>query len=76
MYNHEPQNYSCPFCRIINHAKVHGLQSSEVIYSSELVTAFLALGRRPNNPINVLVVSNGHFENIFDLPFEYVLDIH
>ena len=76
MFTHEPQNYSCPFCRIINSAKLHGVQSSDVIYSSDLVTAFLALGRWANNPVDVLIVPNDHFENIFDLPFEFIPDIH
>ena len=52
------------------------MKLSDVIYSSESVTAFLALGRWPNNPVDVLVVPNDHFENIFDLPLEYVPDIH
>jgi len=76
MYNHEPQNYSCPFCRIINQAKQQGLQLSDVIYSSKSVTAFLAFKRRINNPIDVLVVSNAHFENIYDLSLDVVPDIH
>lgn len=76
MHNHEPQNYRCPFCRIIEQAEQQGLQSSDIVYYSESVTAFLALGRWPNNPVDVLVVPNDHFENIFDLPFEYAPDIH
>jgi histidine triad (HIT) family protein len=76
MYNHEPQNYSCPFCNIIEQAQLQKIQTSDVIYCSEAVTAFLALGRWTHNPVDVLIVPNGHFENIFDLPVEYILDIH
>ena len=76
MYNHEPQNYSCPFCRIIERAQLQTIQTSDVIYSSEAVTAFLALRRWTYNPVDILIVPNDHFENIFDLPASCALDIH
>jgi len=76
MYNHEPLSYDCPFCRIINQAKQQVHQPSDVIYSAETVTAFLAHRRQVNNLIDVLVVPNAHFENIYDLPREVVPDIH
>ena len=52
------------------------MKSSDVVYASDSVTAFLALGRWPDNPVDVLVVPNEHFENIYNLPVEYVTDIH
>ena len=78
MYNHEPPGYVCPFCEIVRKAKQDPLliQPSGVIYYSELVTAFLAIHRRPKNPVNVLVVPNSHFENIYDLPLDYARPIH
>jgi len=76
MYNHEPRNYTCPFCRIIEQAKSLKISPPDVVYYSETVTAFLALGRWTNNPVDVLIIPNGHFENIFDLPDEYAPDIH
>jgi histidine triad (HIT) family protein len=76
MHNHEPQDYDCPFCRIIKRAKLQSDRPSDVVYSSETVTAFLSLGRWTQNPVDVLIVPNDHFENIFDLPFEYIPDIH
>lgn len=78
MYRHEPSNYKCPFCPIIQ----AGLKATpdsvpkEIIYSSEMVTAFLALGRWAKNPVDVLVVPNAHFENIYDLPTGYALLLH
>jgi histidine triad (HIT) family protein len=78
MYNHEPPGYICPFCEIITRAKVGQplTQLSEVVYYSEMATAFLAIHRRPKNPVNVLVVPNAHIENIYDLPLEYASPIH
>ncbi len=74
MYNHEPSDYQCPFCRIVRASSI--AHSTDIVYSSEMVTAFLALGRWPNNPIDVLVVPNEHFENLYDLPASYVQPLH
>ncbi len=72
MYNHEPAGYNCPFCRIVKEAGAlpPELAASDVINQSGLVTAFLALGRWTHNPVDVLVVPNAHFENLYDLPVE------
>jgi len=40
------------------------------------VTAFLALGRWPNNPVDVLVVPNRHVENLYDFPASLAPDVH
>ncbi len=78
MYNHEPSDYVCPFCRIVKTATGIHLDSplTDVIYHSEMTTAFLALGRWPKNPVDVLVVSNEHFENLYDLPLSHVSALH
>ncbi len=78
MYNHAPPGYACPFCQIIGKTRQveDAAQESEVIYRSSMVTAFLAIHRRPKNPVNVLVVPNAHFENIYDLPLDYARPIH
>ena len=36
---------------------------------------FLALGRWPKNPFDVLIVPNRHIENIYDLPDEFAVPI-
>ena len=78
MYNHAPENYSCPFCLLfqgITHEHVYSLQS-DIIYHDDVVTALVSSHQWPNNPGNVIVVPNQHFENIYDLPLRYALDIH
>jgi len=78
MYNHEPPGYDCPFCFLVKcEADLQpGNQPAEVIYYSKLVTAILALGRWPKNPVDILVVPNEHFENLYDLPPEYATPLH
>lgn len=69
MHNHEPEDYVCPFCRIIEQVK-DSLESTEVVYQDEDVTSFLGLLRWEKNPVDVLVVPNRHIENLYDLPLE------
>ncbi len=77
MYNHEPPGYQCPFCRIVSAAcGSEDHPETDVIYSSEKATAFLALRRWKNNPLDVLVVPNEHFENLYDLSQAYVAPLH
>ncbi len=75
MHNHEPNDYACPFCRIIRQAK-DSIESTDVIFQDASVTAFLGLGRWEKNPLDVLVVPNRHIENLYDLPLELVLPLH
>jgi histidine triad (HIT) family protein len=80
MYLHEPENYSCIVCRIVEKAKngENALThlSSDVIWRSDTATAFLSLDKWKDNPVDVLVVPNEHFENIYMLPLRVVPEIH
>jgi histidine triad (HIT) family protein len=69
MHNHEPENYTCPFCSVIESAK-DSLEGTDVIYQDADVTACLSLNRWKKNPFEVLIVPNRHIENLYDLPLE------
>jgi histidine triad (HIT) family protein len=76
---HQPDGYLCPFCGIVRGTQpVNGqiAPASDVVYSDGTVTAFLGLGRWEKNPVDVLVVPNKHYENLFDLPIGIVPDLH
>jgi histidine triad (HIT) family protein len=78
MYNHAPDNYICPFCLLvqgIENEHVHSVQS-DIIYRDNAVTAFMGAHQWPNNHGNVIIVPNEHFENIYDLPVHYAVDIY
>jgi histidine triad (HIT) family protein len=78
MYNHAPENYHCPFCLLIGgvtNEHVHS-RESDIVHHDEVVTAFIGSHQWPNNPGNVIVVPNEHFENIYDLPLRFAQDIH
>lgn len=78
MYNHEPVGYDCPFCRIIQAVSIAHPDNAppEIVHTSERATAFLALGRWAKNPVDVLIVPNEHFENLYDLPVSYAQPLH
>jgi histidine triad (HIT) family protein len=66
MYNHEPPDYRCPFCR--NIATGESELPLEVLHLDE--TVFVKMNPRwwPRNPGGVLVIPVEHHENVYDLP--------
>lgn len=78
MYNHEPENYRCPFCLLVKGFKNEHVYSaqSDIIYHDEEATALIGSHQWPNNHGNVIIVPNEHFENIYDLPLHFALEIH
>jgi histidine triad (HIT) family protein len=78
MYNHAPDNYVCPFCLLIQGIENKHVQSvhSDIVYHDRAITAFIGSHQWPHNHGNVIIVPNEHFENIYDLPGHYAVDIH
>ena len=78
MYNHAPDAYSCPFCRIVRRIEAEGVLTSpvDIVWQDDMVTAFIGSHQWPNNPGHVLVIPNQHFENIYDLPLTFATAIH
>jgi histidine triad (HIT) family protein len=68
MYNHEPENYDCPFCRLIAGTQDHLTRQRDVVLRTDGALAFVASWWWPNNRGHVLVVPTGHHENLYDLP--------
>jgi histidine triad (HIT) family protein len=77
MYNHAPENYACPFCLLIQGTQNSHVLSvhNDIIYQDDIVTAFISSHQWPNNHGNTIIVPNEHFENIYDLPLKYAMDI-
>jgi histidine triad (HIT) family protein len=78
MYKHAPENYICPFCSLIQGTdSEHTLSvQGDIVHRTPLVTAFIGSHQWPNNPGNVIVVPNEHFENIYELPVHFALPMH
>ena len=78
MYNHAPAHYICPFCSLVQGIKNEHTYSvhSDIVYHDDTVAAFIGSHQWPNNHGNVIVIPITHYENLYDLPVEYALDIH
>lgn len=73
MYNHAPENYICPICLGVQGIENDDtmIRQTDIIYKDDLVTAFIgSIWVGQNNPGHPLIVSNGHFENVYDMPKE------
>lgn len=71
MFNHEPKDYACPFCLLVQGGEGKYNSQQDIIYRDKLVTAFVSPRWWPNNHGHVIIIPNKHFENLYDLPAEY-----
>lgn len=70
MYNHEPADYACPFCRLVAGGQDERRLNTQddVVRRTGTATAFISPRWWPNNHGHVLVVPDAHHENLYDLP--------
>ena len=73
MYNHEPQDYRCPFCAVAQGLETEAVYTvpGDIVLRTDHVVAFVSSHWWPRNPGHVILIPCRHFENIFDLPNEY-----
>ena len=76
MFNHEPADYTCPFCVLIQGGEGKHNSPQDIIYRDNDVLAFISPRYWPNNPGHVIIVPTEHYENIYDLPLKYASNIH
>jgi histidine triad (HIT) family protein len=69
-FSHAPPGYRCPFCRVVAGEELRDdyTKQADVVYRDGVVTAFVSSAWWPANAGHVLVVPNGHFENVYDVP--------
>jgi histidine triad (HIT) family protein len=68
--SHAPSGYACPFCNIVAGQDNEGdwSKQTDVVWRDDVVTAFINASWWPANHGHVLVVPNGHYESIYDIP--------
>lgn len=67
MFNHEPDGYECPFCAIVAGGSDKHTSQDDIVFKNEHATAFVAPKWWINNPGNVVVIPNEHFENLYTI---------
>ncbi|HSE29629.1 MAG TPA: HIT family protein [Candidatus Saccharimonadales bacterium] len=75
MYKHEPKEYLCPFCHFLAGNEDKYNNTEDIVYQTKLATAFVSPKWWINNPGHVLVVPNGHYENIYNIPDEHLAEV-
>lgn len=68
MFNHEPASYHCPFCFVLAGGENELNSQRDIVRRGSEATALVAPRWWPKNPGHVLVISNQHHENLYDLP--------
>lgn len=73
MYNHAPENYTCPICLTVQGVENEKTMAkqADIIYRDDRVLALINSKFIKNNPGHVIVVPVKHFENLYELPLEY-----
>ncbi len=67
MYNHEPEDYSCPLCTLSTGGETDYNKRSDVIYEDNDIMVFTSPKWWVNNPGNVMVIPKQHVENLYDI---------
>ena len=78
MFNHAPENYQCPFCKIAKGIEDDNTatKQQDVFYRDEYITAFISSHWWPNNKGHVIIIPNKHIENVYSLSDELSDKIH
>lgn len=73
MYNHTPENYTCPICLAIKGVASNEtmIRQEDIFYRDDFVVGFIGSKFIEGNEGYPMVVPVNHFENIYDLPPEY-----
>lgn len=76
MYNHEPLNYACPFCILIEGKETEYNSPQDVVYEDATTLAYVSPKWWVNNPGNVLVVPKEHIENLYSISDKILADVY
>lgn len=66
-FHHEPAEYCCPFCLLLQGSSDALLTRQDIVYQDKLVSAFISPRWWPNNCGHVIIIPNLHVENIYEL---------
>ena len=71
-FSHQPAGHVCPFCRIAagQDCEANWAKQTDVVWRNDVATAFINSAFWPANAGHVIVIPNGHYENVYDIPDE------
>lgn len=68
VFNHEPEGYACPFCRLLAGGEDELNSQRDIVYRTPDAAVLISPRWWPNNHGHALVVPDTHHENLYDLP--------
>lgn len=74
MYNHAPENYKCPLCVAVSGVENEDtlVKHTDIVFKDDLATVLINSFFIKNNTGHVIVIPNKHFENLYEIPTEYL----
>ncbi len=76
MHRHEPEDYDCPFCRVVAGGESKVTSHGDVVLRAKGATAFVAPKWWERNHGHVLVVANRHIENVYGIQDDELADVY
>ena len=76
MHRHEPEDYDCPFCRVVAGGESKVTSHGDVVLRANGATAFVAPKWWERNHGHVLVVANRHVENVYGIQDDELADVY
>jgi len=73
MFNHAPENYKCPICLGVQGIESENtlLKQVDLVYKDDLVSVYINSFWLKTVEGHVIVVSNEHYENIYEMPEKF-----
>lgn len=76
IYTHEPEDYDCPFCRLVRGQEDEINKQEYIVYQDSKTIVYIAPTWWKNNPGHVLVISKEHVENLYDIPDDLLASVY
>jgi histidine triad (HIT) family protein len=76
MFTHQPENYNCPYCALVNGEGDEFSIKQDIVYQNEFTTAFVAPKWWVNNPGHVMVIPNKHVENLYTVSDDDLAEVY
>jgi histidine triad (HIT) family protein len=69
---HEPDGYACPFCEFVNGVEPFSESNlcapTDLVHRDDVLTVLIACDGFGDHEGHAMIVPNGHYENLYDLP--------
>lgn len=76
MFNHEPPNYQCPFCNLVEGVESEYNKKQDIVCESDHALALVSPKWWDTNPGHLLVVPKYHYENIYDISDSALAEVY